>query len=310
MGHNELLYPSTPAYTMTAGSSTLMHCSCLMRTALKRAAIRPQLALPPAASAARGFKTYTPVRLADPSPSKPPVGPSGAETNKQYRDRAATGGPFTVKAAGIFIVTGAGLYFYFQNEKKKIEERKRQEVAAQKVGRPKIGGPFKLTTQYGTEFTEQDLLGKFSLVYFGFTNCPDICPEELDKMTVVVNEISKKHGQDSILPVFITCDPARDSLAAIKAYCQDFHPKLIGLTGTYDDVKRTCKQYRVYFSTPPDANPEDDYLVDHSIFFYLMDPKGQFIDAFGRSISGDDVVAKVDTYMKEYKAGVRRGDEA
>lgn len=122
--------------------------------------------------------------------------------------------------------------------------------------------------------------------------------------------LAKKHGEDSILPVFVTCDPARDSVAAIKAYCKDFHPKLIGLTGSYDEIKRTCKQYRVYFSTPPDAKPEDDYLVDHSIFFYLMDPKGQFVDAFGRSTTGDDVIAKVDTYMKEFKAGVRRGDDA
>lgn len=100
---------------------------------------------------------------------------------------------------------------------------------------------------------------------FGFTNCPDICPEELDKMSNVVDKLSAIHGPDSILPVFITCDPARDSVAAIKTYCKDFHPKLIGLTGTYQDIKKVCKTYRVYFSTPPDAKATDDYLVDHSI---------------------------------------------
>jgi len=204
------------------------------------------------------------------------------------------------------LVTGGGLYAYFQNEKKKIEERKRQETAAQKVGRPKIGGPFKLTTQYGTEFTEQDLLGKFSLVYFGFTNCPDICPEELDKMTNVVNSIQSSHGKDSVLPVFITCDPVRDTVDAVKTYCKDFHPSLIGLTGSYEDIKRTCKMYRVYFSTPPNTKPGDDYLVDHSIFFYLMDPDGHFVDAFGRSASQEEVTGKVNNYMKEYKAGVKR----
>jgi protein SCO1/2 len=75
----------------------------------------------------------------------------------------------------------------------------------------------------------------------------------------------KAHGKDSILPVFITCDPARDDVKAIKAYCSDFHPTLVGLTGTYEDIKKTCKTYRVYFSTPPDAKATDDYLVDHSI---------------------------------------------
>lgn len=79
-----------------------------------------------------------------------------------------------------------------------------------------------------------------------------------------------QHGKDSILPVFITCDPARDSVQAIKTYCSDFHPTLIGLTGTYDDIKKTCKTYRVYFSTPPDAKATDDYLVDHSILYVTL----------------------------------------
>lgn len=84
-------------------------------------------------------------------------------------------------------------------------------------------------------------------------------------MTLVVNDLVAKHGQGSVLPVFITCDPARDSVAAIKEYCKDFHPSLVGLTGSYDDIKRTCKTYRVYFSTPPNTKPGEDYLVDHSI---------------------------------------------
>ena len=84
-------------------------------------------------------------------------------------------------------------------------------------------------------------------------------------MTTVVNQITSKHGAGSILPIFITCDPARDDVKAVKAYCKDFHPTLVGLTGSYNDIKKTCKTFRVYFSTPPDAKPQDDYLVDHSI---------------------------------------------
>lgn len=111
----------------------------------------------------------------------------------------------------MFLATGVALYFYFENEKKALKERKRQENAAARIGRPKIGGPFTLTDQDGKSFSEQDLLGKWSMVYvscaassfreaaapderfvprqFGFTNCPDICPEELDKMTDVVQAI-------------------------------------------------------------------------------------------------------------------------
>lgn len=126
------------------------------------------------------------------------------------RDKSAIG-PFTWKAATLFLATGAGLYAYFESEKSKIQERKRespdvedwgwmlmvwvgQEAQTSSVGKPNIGGPFILTaaptasSPEPREFTERDLQGKFSLIYFGFTNCPDICPEELDKMSDVVDE--------------------------------------------------------------------------------------------------------------------------
>ena len=129
---------------------------------------------------------------------------------------------------------------------------------------------------------------------------PDICPEELDKMAQIVNNIDAKHGP-TINPVFITCDPARDTLAATSIYASEFHPRLIGLTGDYESVKTACKAYRVYFSTPPGADPSGDYLVDHSIFFYLMDPEGKFVDAFGRSVNAQEATAKVMNYIEQWK---------
>ncbi|BGP23821.1 Cu-binding protein [Rhodotorula toruloides] len=233
-------------------------------------------------------------------------GPSAPKVSSEQYQNRQRGGPFTLKAGALFVATGVGLYVYFQNEKKKVSERKRQENAAARVGRPKIGGPFKLVNQDGKEWGDQDMLGKWSLVYFGFTNCPDICPEELDKMTTVVDSIAKSHNID-ILPVFITCDPARDDVKAVKTYVKDFHPSLVGLTGSYEDIKKTCKAYRVYFSTPPNASPSDDYLVDHSIFFYLMDPSNKFVDAFGRSMAAKEVVGKVEGYLREFEEGGGRG---
>lgn len=214
------------------------------------------------------------------------------------RNRAAVG-VFSWKAAALFVATGAGLYYYFTTEKAKLEERKRQEAADGKVGRPKVGGPFQLTSHDNTPFTEADILGRWCLIYFGFTRCPDICPEELDKMGEVVNAIDAVHGP-IVQPVFISCDPARDSVPVVKKYVAEFHPRLIGLTGTYAQVKAACKAYRVYFSTPPDASENDDYLVDHSIFFYLMDPRGQFVDAFGKTQTADMVKEKVDKAIREY----------
>ena len=105
-------------------------------------------------------------------------------------------------------------------------------------------------------------------VYFGFTHCPDICPEELDKMSAMIDLVHLSHR--SLLPIFVTCDPARDTPSVIKSYLGEFHPALIGLTGTWEQIKAVCKAYRVYFSTPPNVKPGQDYLVDHSIYFYLM----------------------------------------
>ncbi|WFD43306.1 Cu-binding protein [Malassezia psittaci] len=210
-------------------------------------------------------------------------------------------GPFNLPAGLLFIATGIGLYVYFQREKRKIEEKRLHQIQDQAVGRPAIGGPFQLVSSTGHPVTDQDLLGSFSLVYFGFTNCPDICPEELDKMSQVVDVIDKEHGA-VINPVFVTCDPARDRVPLVAEYIADFHPRMLGLTGSYDDVKKACKSYRVYFSTPPGADPTQDYLVDHSIFFYLMDPEGKFVDAFGKSTTKDEVLSKVRDYVKRWKA--------
>ena len=185
-------------------------------------------------------------------------------------------------------------------------------------GRPQIGGPFSLTTDTGKLFTDENLLGKWSLVYFGFTNCPDICPAELDKVTSVLDsvgaylfasvrvhvaltsETEKEHGK-IFQPLFITVYPVRDSQSRISRYLQDFHPSFTGLFGSYDATKAVCKAYRVYFSTPPNADPNGDYLVDHSIFVYLMDPHGKFVEAFGQSVGEEEVKTKINEAISQWQ---------
>lgn len=222
-----------------------------------------------------------------------------AKTMGQLRARNATG-PFSWKAALLFVLTGAGMIVYFRVEKERLE-RKRIAEMSKGVGKPKVGGPFTLVDLDGKEFTAEDLKGKYSFVsspghffffawgewvlvlmvwqvYFGFTHCPDICPDELDKMAAIIDKVKEAtKGENIFLPVFITCDPARDSPQVLREYLKEFHPDIIGLTGTYEQVKHVCKQYRVYFSTPRDVKPGDDYLVDHSIYFYLM---GGFLSFF------------------------------
>lgn len=231
---------------------------------------------------------------------------------EKAKDRAAIG-PFNARAAGLFVVTGIGLFFYFRSEKQAVEERKRQDTAQAKVGRPKIGGEFEMIMPSpaslsapakdvkGRRVTEADIHGSFSLIYFGFCNCPDICVDILDIIGEVLEKVDGKYGP-VINPFFFTCDPARDTLPALSVYTSEFHPRMIGLTGSYDAVKQACKAYRVYFSTPPGADPSGDYLVDHSVFVFLMDPDGKFVEAFGRSSGVEEITAKVSGFIEQWKA--------
>ncbi|KAL4063272.1 SCO1/SenC-domain-containing protein [Scleroderma yunnanense] len=212
----------------------------------------------------------------------------------------ATIGVFTPKAAALFVVTGVGLYYYFHHEKQKLLQEKQKSLESRSVGRANVGGPFLLTSHDNKPFSDKDLLGKWNFVYFGFTNCPDICPAELDKIGAVITPLEKEHGE-IFQSVFISVDPARDTATQMKRYLADFHPRIIGLMGDYATTKSVCKAYRVYFSTPLNADPKGDYLVDHSIYVYLMDPNGQFVEAFGQSTTAEEVVERVKKEITEYE---------
>lgn len=104
-----------------------------------------------------------------------------------------------------------------------------------------------------------------------------------------------------LLPIFMTCDPARDTPAVLDAYLSEFHPSLIGLTGTWEQIKDVCKKYRVYFSTPVNVKKGEDYLVDHSIYFYLMDPEGDFVEAIGRQHSPEQAAKIILGHVGDWK---------
>ncbi|KAI2778078.1 SCO1 protein [Daldinia loculata] len=221
-----------------------------------------------------------------------------AKTVEEARSRYRTG-PFSWKAGLLFVLTSAGLVWYFEHEKQRMQ-RKRVAEATKGVGRPKVGGDFNLIDQDGKPFSSRDLKGRHSLVYFGFTHCPDICPEELDKMARMF-DLVEEQSPGALTPVFVTCDPARDDPKVLKSYLAEFHPRFVGLTGTYEQIKDMCKAYRVYFSTPRDVKPGQDYLVDHSIYFYLMDPEGDFVEALGRQHSPEQAAKVILDHIKDWK---------
>ncbi|EPY83630.1 hypothetical protein CB1_000547004 [Camelus ferus] len=151
--------------------------------------------------------------------------------------------------------------------------RKLEKERRRSIGKPLLGGPFSLTTHTGEPKTNKDYLGQWVLIYFGFTHCPDICPEELEKMIQVVDEIDSIPTLPNLTPLFITIDPERDTKEAIANYVKEFSPKLIGLTGTKEEIDQVARAFRVYYSPGP-KDEDEDYIVDHTIIMYLIGPDG------------------------------------
>ena len=140
-----------------------------------------------------------------------------------------------------------------------------------------VGGPFSLVDQAGARVTEKNFRGKYMLVFFGYTYCPDVCPTELQVMMAAVESLGAEGNK--IQPIFITVDPERDTPAVMKAYVGNFGPRLSGLTGSAAEIAAVAKAYRVYFAKAGKAETED-YLMDHSSIIYLMGPDGQFVKHF------------------------------
>ena len=138
-----------------------------------------------------------------------------------------------------------------------------------------VGGPFSLVNQDGRRVTEKDFLGKYMLVFFGYTYCPDVCPTELQVMTAALDQMGPE--ADRIQPVFVSIDPARDTPEVLKAYVGNFGPRLVGLTGTPEEVATIAKAYRVFFAKAANSSSDTDYLMDHSSIIYLMGPDGRFV---------------------------------
>jgi cytochrome oxidase Cu insertion factor (SCO1/SenC/PrrC family) len=155
--------------------------------------------------------------------------------------------------------------------------------SAGSVNRALIGGPFHLTDHRGRPVEDKQFRGKLMLVYFGYTYCPDVCPTELQNMSNALDLLGDKVAQ--VQPLFITVDPARDTVEHLAGYMESFHKAFLGLTGTKEEVAGAAKAYRVYYArakgTGNPKDPKDEtYLVDHSGFVYLMSREGQYVAHF------------------------------
>ena len=155
--------------------------------------------------------------------------------------------------------------------------------------REPVGGPFELTDHTGKPRTERDFRGRLMLVYFGFTWCPDICPTDLQAIGLALDKLGT--DGDSVQPLFITVDPERDTAEHLADYVKLFHPRLIGLTGSLDAIRKTADAYKVYYAkVDPPKGDSGYYTVDHTAYIYLMDREGNYLGFFPPGTSADRMV--------------------
>jgi protein SCO1/2 len=159
-------------------------------------------------------------------------------------------------------------------------------------GEALVGGPFTLVDQHGQERTEQDFAGRYMLIYFGYTYCPDFCPMSLSNMTQAM-DLLPPEAAEQVVPVFITVDPERDTVAQLAEYAPLFHPRLVALTGSAEATKQAAQAYRVYFAKAGDDDP-DAYLMDHSTFIYLMGPDGEYVRHFAHNATPEEMAEAIE----------------
>lgn len=169
-------------------------------------------------------------------------------------------------------------------------------VSVSMSGNALIGGPFTLVDQDGKARTDAEFRGRLMLVYFGYTYCPDICPTELQTMSSALDALGDKAKR--VQPIFITIDPERDTVAALKAYVGHFHPRLLGLTGTAREVAAAAKAYRVYYAKAPvKGGGKDDYLMDHSGLVLLMGQDGRYLTHFTPQTTPEQMAKAIGKYL-------------
>jgi cytochrome oxidase Cu insertion factor (SCO1/SenC/PrrC family) len=167
--------------------------------------------------------------------------------------------------------------------------------------REPVGGPFSLLDHQGRRRTHREFRGRFLLVYFGFTQCPDVCPADLHEISLALEQLGPAAA--AVQPLFITLDPQRDTPARLATYVAAFHPRLVGLTGTEPALHELAAAYRLYFRRVPAAH--GGYTIEHAAFTYLMDRHGRYIGFFPPGTSAARMIEILRPHLEGHPASVQ-----
>jgi protein SCO1/2 len=158
-------------------------------------------------------------------------------------------------------------------------------------GTAAIGGPFTLVSTDGKSVSDQSYRGKWLLIFFGYTFCPDACPTALTNISAALEKLGP--DASNLQPLFVTVDPQRDTSQVMAEYLKSFDPRIVGLSGTQAQIDNVAKEYRIYVARQKSDTDDGNYLVSHSAYVYLMDAKGRFVDVAQGSESGEEIAAWV-----------------
>jgi cytochrome oxidase Cu insertion factor (SCO1/SenC/PrrC family) len=153
------------------------------------------------------------------------------------------------------------------------------------TGQADVGGPFQLTDQHGKRTGDTNFRGRYMLIYFGYSFCPDVCPTTLAVIAQALDKLGQRSQQ--VVPIFITIDPERDTPKVLNDYMKAFGPSFVGLTGSATEIKDVEKRYRVYAVKKP--LPGGSYGMDHSSVIYLMGPDGKMVSFYDEAVSPDEL---------------------
>lgn len=198
-------------------------------------------------------------------------------------------------AMAVALAVGAGLAFII--DRPALDRSRAAPILS--TGEPTIGGAFELVDHWGRKVTDQDFRGRYLLVFFGFTYCPDVCPAELQTISAALDRLGTLAR--NVQPLFVTVDPERDTATVLADYLKHFDQRILGLTGRPAQIAQATKAYRVYAAKDAQGAGEAGYIINHSTVVYFMDTDGRYITHFNYGTTPEDMAERMAAHLRKAK---------